>query len=44
MGESGFANEAYLKLGDIKSQMTLHIELGKWEEAFVLAKKNPKLE
>jgi len=44
MKEFSFANEAYLKLGDIKAQMALHIELEKWEEAFMLAKKNPKLE
>ena len=37
MGEHAFANEAYLKLGDIKAQMNLHIELEKWEEAFTLA-------
>jgi len=43
MGEHAHANEAYLKLGDIKSQMHLHIELEKWEEAFTLANKNPDL-
>ena len=32
-----------MKLGDIKAQMSLHIELEKWEEAFALADKNPKL-
>ncbi len=43
MGEHSFANEAYLKLGDLKAQMYLHIELEKWEEAFTLANKNSEL-
>lgn len=39
----GYAKEAYLKLGDIKSLMQLHIELKKWDEAFLLAKQNEQL-
>jgi intraflagellar transport protein 122 len=35
-----YAKEAYLKLGDNKSLMELHIQLEKWEEAFILAKQN----
>ena len=38
-----YAKEAYLKLGDIKSLMQLHIELKKWDEAFLLAKQNEQL-
>lgn len=40
-GNHGFAMEAYLKLGDIKSLMTLHIEFCQWEKAFMLANQNP---
>mgnify|MGYP000585963297 FL=1 len=42
-GHHAYAKEAYLKLGDIKSLLKLHVELGKWEEAFRLAKQNPEL-
>lgn len=42
-GNHGFAMEAYLKLGDIKSLMTLHIEFCQWEKAFMLANQNPIL-
>jgi intraflagellar transport protein 122 len=31
-------------LGDIKGLMSLHVELNKWEEAFMLAKQNKDLE
>lgn len=37
------AKEAFLKLGDIKSLMQLHIELERWDEAKLLAKNNPEL-
>ena len=40
-GNHGYAMEAYLKLGDIKSLMTLHIEFCNWEKAFMLASQNP---
>lgn len=36
----GYAKEAYLKLNDNRNLMSLHIELEKWEEAFILAKQN----
>jgi intraflagellar transport protein 122 len=32
------AKEAYLKLGDLKSLMALHVEFLKWDEAFLLGK------
>jgi len=43
-GHHTFAKQAYLRLGDIKGLMGLHVELNKWEEAFMLAKQNPDLE
>lgn len=33
-----FAKQAYLRLGDIKALMNLHVECEKWDEAFMLAK------
>lgn len=33
-----FAKEAYLKLGDNKSLMAMHIEMEKWEDALLLGK------
>ncbi len=36
-----YAKEAYLKLGDLRSLMALHVEMSKWDEAFMLAKQNP---
>jgi intraflagellar transport protein 122 len=38
-----YAKEAYLRLGDLKGLMNLHLELQKWNEAFLLAKQNPDL-
>lgn len=43
-GHHTFAKQAYLRLGDIKGLMGLHVELNKWEEATMLAKQNPDLE
>jgi len=40
--QHAYAKEAYLKLGDIKALMQLHIELARWDEAFLLAKTNPE--
>jgi len=37
-GHHQFAKETYLKMGDFKSLMELHIECHKWEEAFTLLK------
>jgi intraflagellar transport protein 122 len=42
-GHHTFAKQAYLKLGSVKQLMALHVELHKWDEAFMLAKQNPKL-
>ena len=38
-----FAKEAYLKLGDNKSLMAMHIEMEKWEDALLLGKQNQAL-
>ena len=37
-GHHTFAKQAYLRLGDIKQLMLLHVECEKWDEAFMLAK------
>ena len=42
-GNHGFAKEAYLKLGDLKALLNLHVELEKWEDAFRVVKQNPDL-
>ena len=41
-GHHAFAKETYLKMEDIKSLMELHVELHKWEDAFLLAKSYPQ--
>ncbi len=41
--EHSYAKEIYLKMGDMKSLMLLHIELEKWEEGFLLGKQHPEL-
>ena len=41
--EHGYAKEIFLKLGDMKSLMALHVEMEKWEEAFLLGKQNREL-
>ena len=43
-GHHTFAKKAYLRLGDLKQLMKLHVECEKWEEAFMLAKQNPGME
>lgn len=42
--QHAYAKEAYLKLGDIKALMQLHIDLARWEEAFMLVKTNPEFD
>ncbi|ELU12491.1 hypothetical protein CAPTEDRAFT_164190 [Capitella teleta] len=42
MDQFAYASEIYLKLGDIKSLVALHVEARHWEEAFVLAEKHPE--
>ena len=43
-GHHTFAKQAYLRLGDLKQLMKLHVECQKWDEAFMLAKQNPDME
>lgn len=40
-GNHGYAMEAYLKLGDLKNLMAVHIEFCQWDKAFMLANQNP---
>lgn len=42
-GNHSYAKEAYLKLGDLKALLNLHVELEKWEDAFRVVKQNPEL-
>jgi intraflagellar transport protein 122 len=37
-GHHTFAKQAYLRLGDLKALMSLHVELHKWDEAMMLSK------
>lgn len=43
-GHHTFAKQAYLRLGDLKALMALHVELHKWDEAKMLSKQNPEME
>lgn len=43
-GHHTFAKQAYLRLGDLKALMKLHVECQKWDEAQMLAKQNPQME
>jgi len=43
-GNHTFAKQAYLRLGDLKALMGLHVELHKWDEAKMLSKQNPEME
>lgn len=42
-GHHTYAKQAYLRLGDLKALMRLHIECQKWEEAQMLGKQNPEM-
>ena len=43
-GHHTFAKQAYLRLGDIKALMKLHVDCQKWDEAQMLASQNPGME
>lgn len=43
-GHHTFAKQAYLRLGDLKALMKLHVDCQKWDEAQMLAKQNPAME
>uniref|UniRef100_A0A5F9D4Q2 Intraflagellar transport protein 122 homolog n=1 Tax=Oryctolagus cuniculus TaxID=9986 RepID=A0A5F9D4Q2_RABIT len=38
----GYAAETYLKMGDLKSLVQLHVETQCWDEAFALGEKHPE--
>ncbi|XP_025930636.1 intraflagellar transport protein 122 homolog isoform X3 [Apteryx rowi] len=38
----GYAAETYLKVGDLKALIHLHVETHRWEEAFALTEKHPE--
>lgn len=38
----GYAAETYLKIGDLKSLIQLHVETQHWDEAFALGEKHPE--
>ncbi|XP_013000487.1 intraflagellar transport protein 122 homolog isoform X4 [Cavia porcellus] len=38
----GYAAETYLKLGDLKALVQLHVETQRWDEAFALGEKHPE--
>uniref|UniRef100_A0A8C8YJB4 Intraflagellar transport protein 122 homolog n=1 Tax=Prolemur simus TaxID=1328070 RepID=A0A8C8YJB4_PROSS len=42
LDNSGYAAETYLKIGDLKSLVQLHVETQRWDEAFALAEKHPE--
>ncbi|NXL80314.1 IF122 protein, partial [Leptocoma aspasia] len=38
----GYAAETYMKVGDLKALVQLHVETQRWEEAFALSEKHPE--
>ncbi|XP_050760953.1 intraflagellar transport protein 122 homolog isoform X6 [Gymnogyps californianus] len=38
----GYAAETYMKVGDLKALVHLHVETHRWEEAFALSEKHPE--
>ncbi|XP_051483300.1 intraflagellar transport protein 122 homolog isoform X3 [Apus apus] len=38
----GYAAETYMKIGDLKALVHLHVETQRWEEAFALSEKHPE--
>ncbi|NXU86720.1 IF122 protein, partial [Xiphorhynchus elegans] len=38
----GYAAETYMKIGDLKALVQLHVETHRWEEAFALSEKHPE--
>ncbi|NXO79997.1 IF122 protein, partial [Sitta europaea] len=38
----GYAAETYMKVGDLKALVQLHVETHHWEEAFALSEKHPE--
>uniref|UniRef100_A0A8D2DF58 Intraflagellar transport protein 122 homolog n=1 Tax=Sciurus vulgaris TaxID=55149 RepID=A0A8D2DF58_SCIVU len=42
LNNPGYAAETYLKIGDLKALVQLHVETQRWEEAFALGEKHPE--
>ncbi|NXR08935.1 IF122 protein, partial [Semnornis frantzii] len=42
LAQPGYAAETYLKVGDLKALVRLHVETQHWEEAFALSEKHPE--
>ncbi|XP_020611190.1 intraflagellar transport protein 122 homolog isoform X2 [Orbicella faveolata] len=42
LDQHGYATEMYLKIGDIRALLELHVETKHWDEAFELAEKHPE--
>ncbi|XP_008073019.1 intraflagellar transport protein 122 homolog isoform X3 [Carlito syrichta] len=42
LNNPGYAAETYLKIGDLKSLVQLHVETQRWDEAFALGEKHPE--
>ncbi|KAK2571545.1 Intraflagellar transport protein 122-like protein [Acropora cervicornis] len=42
LDQHGYASEMYIKLGDMKALLELHVESKHWDEAFELAEKHPE--
>ncbi|NXN02831.1 IF122 protein, partial [Sylvia borin] len=38
----GYAAETYMKVGDLKALVQLHVDTHRWEEAFALSEKHPE--
>ncbi|XP_065701587.1 intraflagellar transport protein 122 homolog isoform X2 [Patagioenas fasciata] len=43
LGNPGYAAETYLKMGDLKALVQLHVDTQRWEEAFAVSEKHPEL-
>ncbi|KFQ73826.1 Intraflagellar transport protein 122, partial [Phoenicopterus ruber ruber] len=42
LNNPGYAAETYMKVGDLKALVHLHVETLRWEEAFALSEKHPE--
>ncbi|XP_069499548.1 intraflagellar transport protein 122 homolog isoform X1 [Ambystoma mexicanum] len=42
LGHHGYAAETYMKIGDLKALVQLHVETQHWDEAFSLVEKHPE--
>ncbi|XP_048812928.1 intraflagellar transport protein 122 homolog isoform X4 [Lagopus muta] len=42
LNNPGYAAETYMKVGDLKALVSLHVETHRWEEAFALSEKHPE--